>query len=76
LLAACDQALADLVTVLEPRVVIGVGAFAEQCARRALAGRSIAIGRIAHPSPASPVANRGWVTLIERQLEELGVLWS
>jgi single-strand selective monofunctional uracil DNA glycosylase len=33
----------------------------------------VAIGTILHPSPASPLANRGWAPAVERQLAELGV---
>ena len=42
-------------------------------ARLALAGESIQIGCILHPSPASPAANQNWAELIERQLEQMGV---
>jgi single-strand selective monofunctional uracil DNA glycosylase len=31
------------------------------------------IGRILHPSPASPAANRGWAEAATRQLADLGV---
>jgi len=31
------------------------------------------IGRILHPSPASPAANKGWSAIATRELEELGV---
>ena len=31
------------------------------------------IGKILHPSPASPAANRGWAAQAERQLKALGV---
>jgi len=41
--------------------VIGIGGFAGARARHALAGiPNIRFGRILHPSPASPAANRGW----------------
>jgi hypothetical protein len=40
----------------------------------ALADRAVAYGRILHPSPASPAANRGWAGQAERQLAQLGVL--
>lgn len=73
LFAACDDALRDVVRVLRPRLVVGVGGFAERRARAALAGHDIAIGTILHPSPASPLANRGWPETIERQLRDLGV---
>jgi single-strand selective monofunctional uracil DNA glycosylase len=69
----CDAALAAMVEVLAPRWVIGVGAFAEKSARRALAGRELRIASVLHPSPASPRANRGWAPQIEAQLAELGI---
>jgi single-strand selective monofunctional uracil DNA glycosylase len=31
------------------------------------------VGRIPHPSPASPAANRGWDELVERAFAELGI---
>jgi single-strand selective monofunctional uracil DNA glycosylase len=71
--AACDEALRDVVRLLRPRLVIGVGGFAERRARAALAAENVAVGTILHPSPASPLANRGWAAAIERQLEDLGV---
>jgi single-strand selective monofunctional uracil DNA glycosylase len=70
---ACDDALRDTVRLLRPRLVLGVGAFAERRARAALAGESVAIGTILHPSPASPLANKGWAQTVERQLAGLGV---
>ena len=73
LFAPCDAALRELVAVISPVRVIGVGAFAEQRARAALAGTGLPIGRILHPSPASPVANRGWAEQAEKQLAALGV---
>jgi single-strand selective monofunctional uracil DNA glycosylase len=53
--------------------VVGVGGFAEARARHALAGRDLQIGRILHPSPASPLANRGWAERAEAELAALGV---
>lgn len=73
LLAACDAALRRTIELLEPRLVIGVGEWAAGRARAALADTGVAIGRIPHPSPASPPANRGWAALAERALAELGV---
>jgi single-strand selective monofunctional uracil DNA glycosylase len=69
----CDEALRELVRALRPRLVIGVGGFAERRARAALAGENVRVGTILHPSPASPLANRGWAPAIEQQLEALGV---
>ncbi|MGA0846929.1 MAG: single-stranded DNA-binding protein, partial [Luteolibacter sp.] len=39
----------------------------------ALSGHSGVVGRILHPSPASPAANRGWAEAASRQLEALGI---
>jgi single-strand selective monofunctional uracil DNA glycosylase len=73
LYAACDRALRHTVELLEPRLVIGIGAFAERRARIALGDDAPRIGRILHPSPASPAANRGWAEAATEQLRELGV---
>ena len=38
-----------------------------------LQGSPVKVGRILHPSPASPAANRNWKNLATRQLQALGV---
>lgn len=73
LLRKCDRALRELVEVLEPKWVVGVGRFAQQRAREALNGLDLSIGRILHPSPASPAANRGWEERVEAELKDLGI---
>jgi single-strand selective monofunctional uracil DNA glycosylase len=74
LFAACDRALRRAVEeVWRPRWVVGVGSFAEGRARAALAGLAVEVGRILHPSPASPAANRGWAEAAEAGLAALGV---
>ncbi|MFO0687757.1 MAG: single-stranded DNA-binding protein [Myxococcota bacterium] len=73
LYAACDDHLRRVVDVLEPEWVIGIGGFAEERAREALADRDLRFGRILHPSPASPLANRDWAGTAERELRTLGV---
>ncbi|GHT93202.1 single-strand selective monofunctional uracil DNA glycosylase [Betaproteobacteria bacterium] len=76
LLRACDRHLATLVATLEAEWVIGIGAWAEARVRAALGDKTfVNIGRILHPSPASPAANRGWSEAASRQLAELGV-WA
>ncbi|TXD40787.1 single-stranded DNA-binding protein [Lujinxingia vulgaris] len=74
-LPPCDRALRELVAYFEPQWVIGVGAFAEKSVQRALkkSGFQGTIGRVLHPSPASPAANRGWAAQAQAQLEALGV---
>lgn len=73
LYALCNAFLRELVAALEPQWVIGVGGFAEQRAREALSDFSGQIGRILHPSPANPMANRDWTGIVQRELTELGV---
>lgn len=70
----CDDHLRRLIAALQPAVVIGVGRFAQDRARRALPGFEGRIETILHPSPASPAANRGWAPQATAQLEALG-LW-
>jgi len=73
LLEVCDRALRRTVDLLRPGLVVGVGAFAEKRAREALGDDGPTIGRILHPSPASPAANRGWADAASAQLRSLGV---
>jgi len=73
LFEACDEALRESIAILKPRLVVGVGAFAEKRARMALAGTGVGIGCILHPSPASPKANTGWAAIVEQELAALGV---
>jgi len=73
--AACQKHLRRLIEILEPQYLIGVGAYAENQMRTAqeYLGGTATIGKILHPSPASPAANRGWAEVAERQLKEIGV---
>jgi single-strand selective monofunctional uracil DNA glycosylase len=73
LFAACDRHLRSVVDALEPEWVVGIGRFAEARARAALADRRVRIGRILHPSPANPQAQRGWGRTAERELRAQGV---
>jgi single-strand selective monofunctional uracil DNA glycosylase len=73
LFEACDEALRKIIAALEPRHVIGVGAFAAARARSALEGVKVELGTVLHPSPASPLANRGWAGAAEKQLVACGV---
>ena len=72
---ACQKHLQEVISLLKPSWLIGVGGFAEERLRRAaeVTGSSPRIGRILHPSPASPAANRGWAEAAGRQLVDLGV---
>ena len=58
---------------MEPDWVIGIGGFAAARAAEALEQNGIRFGQILHPSPASPMANRGWAGAATKQLIDLGV---
>lgn len=73
LFAACDEALIRTIELVKPRFVIGIGNFAHQRAESALSQVNVKIGRITHPSPANPKANRGWAELIEKELTDMGI---
>jgi single-strand selective monofunctional uracil DNA glycosylase len=73
LFAACDRYLRRMVSTLKPEFVIGVGKFAEDRAREALAGLCVQVSTIPHPSPANPAANRGWLPLVDAALRPLGL---
>jgi single-strand selective monofunctional uracil DNA glycosylase len=64
LYAACDAALRETLAILQPAAAIGVGGFAGDCLRR-VAGERMPVLVAPHPSPASPLANRGWAPLMD-----------
>lgn len=70
--AACDEHLAELLSIAEPEWAVGVGKYAEKCLKR-VAGDGVRVTTVLHPSPASPAANRGWAEAATRQLVEVGV---
>jgi single-strand selective monofunctional uracil DNA glycosylase len=69
----CNRAVRRSVDYFSPRYVIGIGAFAEKRLRESLPDFGGVIGRVLHPSPASPAANRGWAEKAEADLRALGV---
>jgi len=71
--AACDRALRRTIEHFGPRFVIGVGKFAEKKAREVAGDMDLVIASVAHPSPASPLANQGWEPLMDQGLEAAGV---
>lgn len=72
---ACLAHLAEVIRILKPEFLVGVGAFAEERLKRAaeMSGSKATVGKVLHPSPASPAANRGWAAAAEKQLVALGV---
>lgn len=79
LFAACDDFLRLAVEQMQPKWLIGVGAFAEKQIVRTFAEEDASftekggkIGRILHPSPASP-ASRDFADKAAAQLIALGI---
>ena len=68
----CDSALAEIINVLKPQWVIGIGGFAKKRIDK-LPATGFATGQILHPSPASPKANAGWDKEAIKTLVELGI---
>lgn len=70
--AVCDEALgASLEALGSPRVV-GIGQYAAKRAELVTGGaRDVAC--IPHPSPASPLANRGWAEAARKALDTAGI---
>ena len=75
----CDRHLSEVINILAPKFAIGVGAYAEKALLRVLQTQkatshiSPRVGKILHPSPASPAANRDWAGTATKQLVALGV---
>ena len=78
---ACNTFLATLIKLQEPEFLIGVGAWAETMLKKVVKASEdldeadYKFGKILHPSPASPIANRGWAEAAGKQLVDLGI-WS
>ena len=65
----CDRHLRHVIEILQPRALVGIGAFA--AARLRSLGFSAV--EILHPSPASPAANRDWACRVTSQLAAAGI---
>jgi single-strand selective monofunctional uracil DNA glycosylase len=73
LFAACDDHLREVVRILEPEWLVGVGDFAGKRAHEVIANPPPRIGQILHPSPACPASNNNWAGIATTQLRDLGV---
>ena len=72
--AACQQHLVRLISALQPRCLIGVGAYAHkqlELAARAFPDKEFRIGAMVHPSPASPIANKCWPEKPKEQIRAI-----
>jgi len=70
---ACNKALQRTVERMRPEYVVGVGRFAADRAAAVLADLPVKLGVVPHPSPASPLANRGWAAQMTSALAGQGI---
>jgi single-strand selective monofunctional uracil DNA glycosylase len=73
LFAICDKHLHEVVRILQPEWLIGVGEFATRRAISIFTSEPPRVGRILHPSPACPESNFNWIGKVTAQLRELRV---
>ncbi|MDT4762400.1 uracil-DNA glycosylase family protein [Sphaerochaeta sp. PS] len=70
----CDRYLVDVVALLKPRNLIGVGKYAQKKLEKLFAKEDgFLIDSILHPSPGNPQANKGWNEKVTDKLVALGV---
>lgn len=70
---ACNAHLRRLIDILQPEWIVGIGAFAEARSREILGDRDLQFGRILHPSPASPKANKDWAGAARKEFKAMGL---
>jgi len=68
--SVCDNYLFETIDLLECEKLIGIGKYA----MGKLKNDKIPFSSILHPSPASPLANKGWAKQAEKQLIDFGVV--
>lgn len=77
LLEMCERSLCEIVQLLGVETVVGVGKFSQERATAALKAVGmdwVKVETIMHPSPANPMANKGWEDIAAKQLQEIGVM--
>ena len=67
----CDEALRSAIQALQPSALIGIGRFAHDKLDKVLGDERPPLYLAPHPSPASPVANRGWAPLMDAVVDAM-----
>jgi len=70
--ARCDQYLQDTITLLSPEYLVGIGGYATKKLSK-VTHKQREIITVLHPSPASPLANKGWASRATAQLCDAGI---
>ncbi|XP_063952306.1 single-strand selective monofunctional uracil DNA glycosylase-like [Lytechinus pictus] len=77
LIEVCDDFLCRLIKLLEVKVVVGIGKFAEDRTKKALdkgGVEGVRVVSMMHPSPINPAANKGWQAIAEKTLKDLDLM--
>lgn len=69
----CDRAMRETLQLLRPKVVIGIGRFAEKRLQQIAEPLGIAAGGVTHPSPANPRSHGGWTPHMDAAAAECGI---
>lgn len=70
----CDAYLGDIISLLDPSFLIGVGVYAFQMLEKVNDGNaSRRVASILHPSPGNPQANKGWDEKASAVFKDLGI---
>ncbi len=66
----CDNYLDQMISIINPRNVIGIGQYAKKKLESSISRleSDIYVTSILHPSPANPQANRGWEPIVKKTL--------
>ncbi|MBP5434607.1 single-stranded DNA-binding protein [bacterium] len=70
---SCDEYLSEIVQILKPEVLIGVGKYAEKKMVSLFGKGDHQIFSIIHPSPGNPQANRDWDKKTAQKLFDFAV---
>ncbi|CAD5118156.1 DgyrCDS6890 [Dimorphilus gyrociliatus] len=73
----CLKSLSEVIKVIEPKWIIGIGKYAKDNIDKACKLfdiENVKTAVVMHPSPANPQANKGWENIAIAQLSEIGVL--
>ncbi|MGI9256951.1 MAG: uracil-DNA glycosylase family protein [Salinispira sp.] len=68
----CDTALTQMIEIIQPARLIGIGNFAEKRLKENFSTQ-YPIHKLLHPSPANPAANRNWEGQARAILEDQGI---
>lgn len=73
--AICDSYLEDIIGMIKPKALIGVGKYAQEKLEYVNEDGQRIVSSIIHPSPGNPQANKDWNGKTITKMKELG-LWS